>query len=516
MSSPLKRILVHEKVGAKPAEGPDHPDLVVLEDIVEESAGQNENELPAHESSAKEPADVPASEQAPTEEVSTADKQTISLPFEAVAGDWPAELRSALGDEINKESWFHLPIRLIEPGLRRGCVALRWRELADLANPPVSSRPLDSVADSIVEVPLDQLVSLYLLQSGLFGKDVPNQLPDDVPDLFHSGPPSTRSAGRRPSGSEPNSEPAELGVIPHTIEESPTGGTDTAEDSTRPHARNEIGDKTVRDAPRASHSPTAVLTLPLTVLLPCWPKPVRRELEGRSLEAYQVKFPVEQINARIRRGRAQFVWSEVLSWIVPALKDVATTLPGSLRIRVPLALLDEPYREWQRANPAADSAPPPVSGLQAVFGQGREPESPRAGTASGDSTERGRDASQAWPKWPGHRLGPEELVATLRTVPGVDWVFVTAKDGRIAAGSVPSPTVEETMKVLVPELRHRLVEFREALELGEARWLLLTGKERTAILGTVGEVCLIALTRFDGTPAIELFRFISEAPVTLD
>jgi hypothetical protein len=509
MFSAWKRILAQTgPEGAQTGEA-DQPDLRVLETATGESAVQAETESLSDEATG-----APSADDTPATGSAQADKHTISLPFEAISGTWPAELRSALGDDVNRDSWFHLPLHLIEPGLRRGCVALRWRELAALASPPVSSRSFDSVADTVVEVPLEQLVSLYLLQSGLFGEDTPNRLPDDVPDLFFSGPPSARSASARFAESAPDSAASESRDVSRSVDQSRTELAECVRHSEEIAKATPAEEHEKPGAPRTEPCSTAVLALPLALLLPCWPRPVRRALEGIRLESHQVRFPVEQVKARMRRGRVQFVWSEVQSWIVPAFGGVTTKLPGSLKIRVPLELLDEPYREWQRANAITDSAAPPASGSQAAIEEGRGAEARREGTSPSQSPEGASDEVCAWPKWPNHPLEPEELVATLRAVPAVEAIYVTDEEGRIVTGAAPFATTTELMQVLVPELRRRLLDSWKAFEMGDSRWLLLAGKERTLVFWSVRDRCVIAVTRTSDRPSVEFFRFIAEAPAT--
>lgn len=129
------------------------------------------------------PAPVAVALPAPLEaaELST-DPEGIKVPLIALAKSWPDAVRKELMNS-HVGAMLSLPLSLLEPAMKQGKVAFKWRQLRAWAKPtPLSS--LEEHDSLLLELPLPVLIPLFLARRAppATGRSTPAVA--DIPDLF--------------------------------------------------------------------------------------------------------------------------------------------------------------------------------------------------------------------------------------------------------------------------------------------------------------------------------------------
>jgi hypothetical protein len=109
---------------------------------------------------------------------------TIFAPLAALSEHWPAELKQELASFANVA--VPLPGSIIEPGLKRGRVAMTWKQIRTLAQPGSAVSPNDNLE---LELPLKVIAPLFLAaQKNQARPQSKTSVSGEIPDLFFGFP----------------------------------------------------------------------------------------------------------------------------------------------------------------------------------------------------------------------------------------------------------------------------------------------------------------------------------------
>ena len=282
------------------------------------------------------------------------------------------------------------------------------------------------------------------------------------------------------------------------------------------------------------------ITIPVEPLSGAWPEPIRHELAVLNGSA-RVSLPKDAVSAGMARGKVTFTWSQIRTWIEPALGESSATDGGTeltlpLKIVAPifLAATKKPKAELRpaefdeeipalfaaaRAAAPADEPPLAAPAAEAVAEAVAEaPHAPLTFTIEAAPAHAAQEvaapaaepvaepAPAATPMTVGALFGfpektdwtPAELVSNLAKLPGVSGAVVALQEGLLVAHSMPGDVKTEVIAAFLPQLFARLNQYAGEMKLGEVDDLLFTthgahcqiyrlGYVYFAVLGKPGE-----------------------------
>ena len=128
---------------------------------------------------------APAPAPAPAAHVST-EPAAIRASLAALSEHWPEGLRLEIIQSNLTHAQVLLPINLVEPALKRGRIAITWRNLRPLIKPT----PPPSIHDGVeVELPLSVIAPLFFARQKSASRPQPAAPPPpDIPNLFFGFP----------------------------------------------------------------------------------------------------------------------------------------------------------------------------------------------------------------------------------------------------------------------------------------------------------------------------------------
>ncbi len=117
---------------------------------------------------------------------------TIFTTLADLSENWPAELRNEIMRSPLANVSVPLPGDIIEPGLKRGRVAMSWKQLRTLAQPSSAPSPNDHLE---LELPLKIIAPMFLAaKKNVSRPQAKVAVTSDIPDLFFGFPQPTAPA----------------------------------------------------------------------------------------------------------------------------------------------------------------------------------------------------------------------------------------------------------------------------------------------------------------------------------
>jgi predicted regulator of Ras-like GTPase activity (Roadblock/LC7/MglB family) len=399
---------------------------------------------------------------------------SILAPMSALAEKWPDAIKMELIQTDLMSAQAALPAALIETGLKRGRVTIRWKNLRMMILP--NPAPV-SVHDGVeVELALKALAPLFFASQKAAGQARKKvSVSAEIPDLFHS------------------SEQAEAAITP-----TPAPASAPAP---KPAPASPI--------PAAPADPEQkIISAPLAALAEKWPEALRREITEWNLANAQVALPLDALAPAMKRGRVTFAWRDLRSWVRPT-PAAAASVHDSAELELPLKVIAPLFLE-QQTLPARkqsrltidQSMPSPFSGFAPaetkvpVTAPPAEPVSEPARPAVkpadskspetnfyvwGDGTDTPREDENEYkrPQAPetdftSRYATPKEIVARAMTLPGVAGVVVALCDGLMIACQVPPDLNADTVAAFLPQIFDRVAQSTRELRMGALNNLKFT------------------------------------------
>ncbi|HEY3898215.1 MAG TPA: hypothetical protein VGM54_06360 [Chthoniobacter sp.] len=280
------------------------------------------------------------------------------------------------------------------------------------------------------------------------------------------------------------------------------------------------------------------LTLSLTSISGGWPEEIRTELAGLD-PATTVSLPAEELSAGLARGRVNFTWGQIQSWLNPPC-STPSAVAGEALLQLPLKVvapaflastkkpagerktvaLDEsiptlfndarPPAEVPAARtpdpepaaaPAEEAAPAPVEEPAP-----HEPPEQPAAHATEHRHEHGASSIEKLPETVGEifhqpqkqHWTPAEIVSGTVTLPGVAGAIVALQEGLVVSAFLPEGVKSDVIAAFLPQIFARLNQYAGEMRLGDVDDLLFTthgahcqiyrlGYIYFAVLGKTGE-----------------------------
>ena len=421
----------------------------------------------------------------------TPDEHPILAPLSALAEKWPDALKMELAEAKLIGAQAALPRSLIEPGLKRGRVAIQWKDLRMMFRP--KSGP-DSAHDLIeVELPLNVLAPLFFAsqKSGDRAKQILSAA-EEIPDLFHSSKQNDVAAAFMPSP-KPAPVPSVAAAPPRPVAA-----------VAAPPVEPVISMPQVAAAAPAAPGQGTML-VPLGALMEKWPEPLRLELAQRNLLNAQVALPLNLLEPAMKRGRVAFSWRDLRSWIQSAPAAATQSAHDGAELELPLKVVAPLFLGRQTAPVQSQSRVAVDQSIPSPFSSVATPESttpiitpfvapatapapdpvrrdPKPMDAKlsetnfyvwGDTTDTPsvneseyKRAQAPATDFTSRKATPKEIVARAMKLPGVAGVVVALCDGLRIAGEVPPELNADTAAAFLPQIFDRVAQCTRELRMG--------------------------------------------------
>jgi predicted regulator of Ras-like GTPase activity (Roadblock/LC7/MglB family) len=170
------------------------------------SNGHGNTVLPPFKFTTAPVAPVAAASSAPRPEPA---QPTIQVSLDDLAEGWPEELKNEIMRANLANVSLALPMKMVEPGLKRGRVTMTWKEVRTLARPSSAASLNDGLE---LELPLKVLAPAFLsAQKTLLRANPKVSVSEEIPNLFFGFPQSAPAAAAPAPASvtEPDSFPPE-------------------------------------------------------------------------------------------------------------------------------------------------------------------------------------------------------------------------------------------------------------------------------------------------------------------
>jgi len=280
----------------------------------------------------------------------------------------------------------------------------------------------------------------------------------------------------------------------------------------------------------AAPSEHSVLMVSLSAVSENWPDGIRKELTQQGLTDVRVALPVDAVEAGLKKGKVNFAWKTLRSWIRPATPPTtssndATEVELPLRVLAPLFIgrkqaaaqsqpkltVDEeipnlffgfPQPETPAASPVAPPAPAPAPSVipmpspvgSATAAAAFTASAPAAAGApvapqpvdtnyyiwddASDTTQlhiealrRGGATSTEFVK---RYASPNEIVSRAVALDGVAGALIALPDGLMVASRIPTELNADTLAAFLPQLFNKVSQCTKELRMGELNNLNFT------------------------------------------
>lgn len=272
-----------------------------------------------------------------------------------------------------------------------------------------------------------------------------------------------------------------------------------------PTAKSARVNQAVPPAKPAAEVPS--LSVPLFSLSGAWPEAVRQEISQSNLNEARVALPIALVEEAMRRGKVNFPWATIRSWINPsplpavsAHDSVVLELP--LKVLMPLfmarfrgaksqqkVLVDEKIPNLffgfpQPEAPAAPAPTPPAAtptpAAQSLAHPVAKPTETNyyvweenSDSAKLDETEFKRKPVVETNFLSRHAT-PNEVVARAAALPGVIGALVALPDGLMVASKVPTDLNADTLAAFLPQIFGKVSQCTKELRMGDLNNLNFT------------------------------------------
>ena len=438
----------------------------------------------------------------------------LAVPLGDLAAEWPEPVRQEIEALGIADAQCVLPMAEVGDALKHGKLEYSWQTLISWTLPPPSQPGSSELEDTVLDLPLNLIVPLYLarIKGSVTGRKA--KTADSAPAVFTKvGTPNKPV----PAATEPARVPASRPEAPNRP---------AAPVSPPPAAP--VSAPAVPASPPAAKSGTGAGTLSLNLPTICanWPEPVRREIELLSLDALPVEIPLEVIEGGMRLGKVEFTWQQVCAWVqgcppsVPAPATAETRLQLPLNVLAPLFIKHRPQRQARQSAALAEipdvfnhtpPAPPapqasPAPPAPAVSAQPAAPavQAPPAKKPPEDIAELfGEPDKRNWT--------PNEIVQRTSGLPGVAGALITLQDGLLVAQCLPPSLKADTIAAFLPQIYGRMNQYSKEFGMGELKNFTLVMGDGILQIFNAGIIYFAVLGRTGvPLPQLELNIIVNE------
>jgi predicted regulator of Ras-like GTPase activity (Roadblock/LC7/MglB family) len=266
----------------------------------------------------------------------------------------------------------------------------------------------------------------------------------------------------------------------------------------------------------ATPGSSATLALPLTSLSAAWPEEIRSEIAALD-PATHVALPVDDVTARLARGRVAFSWKQIQEWLEPA-GDRPSAVAGETMLQLPLKVVAPAFLSSSKKPAAERKSVALDESIPALFSDGRPPTEtpapPQEEAVSAPVEEPAPEPehfehaheTDKLPETVGeifhqpHKENwtPAEIVGGTVKLAGVAGAIVALQEGLVVSASLPEGVKPEVVAAFLPQIFARLNQYAGEMRLGDVDDLLFTthgahcqiyrlGYIYFAVLGKAGE-----------------------------
>ncbi|MGV3757070.1 MAG: roadblock/LC7 domain-containing protein [Verrucomicrobiota bacterium] len=274
-------------------------------------------------------------------------------------------------------------------------------------------------------------------------------------------------------------------------------------------------------APAATPAPAAAtpaaaasggtLSSGLEVLFTTWPEDLKGELAKHNLPGLTITVPLDLVEPMMRKGKITFPWSQLRSWISPALpasvaasKD-AENLELPLKVVIPLFMAArKPGASAQKTIAVDKNIPDVFSGKTPAPAPAPAAPAPAAAPAAPAPVAAAPAApAPAAPTPAATTSKPADLVAKPAALPNVEGVVVASPEGLKVASQLPAEFNSDAFAGFVVAMFSRMNQFTGDLKLGEPKAVTVQTSTRSLAIIKSGRTFLAVIGKADATLPVE-------------
>ncbi len=262
--------------------------------------------------------------------------------------------------------------------------------------------------------------------------------------------------------------------------------------------------------PPATPAPAAAsggtLSSSLEALFTTWPEDLKGELAKHNLPGLTITVPLDLVEPMMRKGKITFPWSQLRSWISPALpasvaasKD-AESLELPLKVVIPLFMAARKPGATAQKTIAVDKNIPDV--FAGKTAPAPAPAAPAAAAPVAAAPAAPAPATPA-PAPAATTAKPADLIAKAAALPNVEGVVVASPEGLKVASQLPAEFNSDAFAGFVVAMFSRMNQFTGDLKLGEPKAVTVQTNTRSLAIIKSGRTFLAVIGKADATLPVE-------------
>jgi predicted regulator of Ras-like GTPase activity (Roadblock/LC7/MglB family) len=224
-----------------------------------------------------------------------------------------------------------------------------------------------------------------------------------------------------------------------------------------------------------------------------WPDGVKEEIAALNAAGSRVGLPFSAVEAGLRRGRLNFSWQQLRSWLRPAVPREASP-HDALQLELPLRTVAPIFIAQQRSAHQSQQRVAVDMAIPDLFSGSAEPQSDtkpdHAVTRPVDTNFYVWDddvdavaAARAEAQRPSHvseteflarAATPNEVVTRAAAIEGIVGALIALPDGLMVASKLPGGVNGETLAAFLPHLYGKVTQCTQELRMGELNNLKFT------------------------------------------
>jgi len=274
-------------------------------------------------------------------------------------------------------------------------------------------------------------------------------------------------------------------------------------------------------APAATPAPAAAapaaaasggtLSSGLEALFTTWPEDLKGELAKHNLPGLTITVPLDLVEPMMRKGKITFPWSQLRSWISPALPASVATSKDAENLELPLKVVIPLFMAARKPGASAQKTIAVDKNIPDVF-SGKTPAPAPAPAAPAPAAAPAAPApvaaapaapAPAAPTPAATTSKPADLVAKAAALPNVEGVVVASPEGLKVASQLPAEFNSDAFAGFVVAMFSRMNQFTGDLKLGEPKAVTVQTSTRSLAIIKSGRTFLAVIGKADATLPVE-------------
>jgi predicted regulator of Ras-like GTPase activity (Roadblock/LC7/MglB family) len=340
--------------------------------------------------------------------------------------------------------------------LKQGKVEYSWNQIRAWLQPKPGAEHT-SHGDKVLAMPLQLIAPLFVAQTQATTKAQKKlQVDENIPDLF------------KKSDLQPRS------------------GT--------PLARS-----TPVAAPAVGGSAEGTFAVSLSLVSANWPESLRSEIIAQQLGDSKLEIPSAEIEAKLKIGKAEFIWRHLAAWIKPSPPEIKPSQSDQL-VELPLTIIVPLYMQQKPGGAPRKSASPAAAIPDLFTAQGKlvppvEEEAKATTAAAAPSNKQAQTVSEVFGEPDKRNWTPNEIVQKTAHLPGVAGALIALQDGLLVASFMPPTWRTETIAAFLPQIFGRMNQYSKELRMGDLKSVAFAVEGGTLQIFNAGIIYFAALAR---------------------